>query len=419
MLVLSLVGAVRGVRGLDALESALPVDAPAESAWHTDFEHRQVFALGRWVVPAQGTLRVTACAHGKAPERLRIQVIDLQNPSSPRVSPVEPPLLREVAASSRCAAGVWRAPQRRPVMARLVAIGDRPPALESLEVRVGGSIGPHNAWPLPLLVLALVLMVMAPTWSASLAGRDDNDIPEMLGYRELHAMPEDGRQSHAPAYYAPALMLGRAGPLLALLGMLGVIMAAQLPALALGTQGFGILASVLTQHALFVVVSAVMLGALRTRDLRGALELRALPLPWIGRSVLAGIGLLVVALTVSLLLRDAGDSPMGRAIESTPVRYVIAYTALLAPLPEELFYRGVLVNAFRELGATLQVIIAAAVFAGMHAMQLRGAWLGLVPIALLGLVNGYLRVRTRRLVAPWVVHTVYNGMLASSVVFVS
>lgn len=419
MLVLSLVGAIRGVRGLDALESALPVDPPAQEAWSTDFEHRQVFALGRWVVPAQGSLRVTACARERAPERLRVQVIDLRDPSSPRVSPTEPPLSREAATSSRCATGVWRAPHRRPVMARLVAAGDRPPALESLEVRVGGSIGPHNAWPLPLLVLALVLMVMAPTWSASLAGRDDDDIPAALGYRELHAMPEDGRQSHAPAYYAPAVMLGRAGPLLALVGMLGVIMAAQVPAVVLGTQGVGILASVLVQHALFVAVSAVMLGALRTRDLRGVLELRALPLAWVGRSVLTGLGLLAVALVVGVLLRDPGDSPMGRAIESTPVRYVIAYTALLAPLPEELFYRGVLVNAFRELGATLQVVIAAAVFAGMHAMQLRGAWLGLVPIALLGLVNGYLRVRTRRLVAPWIVHTVYNGMLASSVVFVS
>jgi membrane protease YdiL (CAAX protease family) len=52
------------------------------------------------------------------------------------------------------------------------------------------------------------------------------------------------------------------------------------------------------------------------------------------------------------------------------------------------------------------------VFVAVHAMQLEGAWLGLVPIAAVGLTNGVLRWRTRGLVVPWAVHTLYNAVLA-------
>jgi membrane protease YdiL (CAAX protease family) len=51
----------------------------------------------------------------------------------------------------------------------------------------------------------------------------------------------------------------------------------------------------------------------------------------------------------------------------------------------------------------------------MHAQQLEGAWLGLLPIGLLALANGWLRVRTRGLSAPWLVHTAYNAALVFSV----
>jgi membrane protease YdiL (CAAX protease family) len=58
------------------------------------------------------------------------------------------------------------------------------------------------------------------------------------------------------------------------------------------------------------------------------------------------------------------------------------------------------------------VALPALFFTAMHAMQLQGAWLGLVPIAAVGLVNGWLRWTTRGVVVPWAVHTLYNGALA-------
>jgi membrane protease YdiL (CAAX protease family) len=137
----------------------------------------------------------------------------------------------------------------------------------------------------------------------------------------------------------------------------------------------------------------------------------------IARSVALGLLLVGVALATTKLIRDVSQSPMGQLLQHVPARYAVGFGALLAPLTEELFFRGVLVKAFGKRSLTVGVIAGAVIFTLAHAVQLSGAWIGLVPIGSVALVNGWLRVKTGGITQPWLVHTVYNAALSAGLYF--
>lgn len=393
-LVASAAGALREVRRLDALERVAAFDAPPAALWTPGPDGRRRFLVGTpWRVPTHGVLRVRACAAGGADPDLSLELLDASREGR-RVLETQR-LSRERSTSKRCVEAAWRTETARPVHALLVAKG-APPSLPRLGVRVGGVIGARDLWPVALLVAGLALLVLSPRFTR---GPGDAPAGELPPYGSL-----------------PAVVRGRVGPFFAVAMLLLVNVLAQVPVLLWGLRGATMFASMVSQQVALALASAAMLGALRRGGGREALELGVAPPGWALRAVAAASALLGLALLTGHFLKDAGDTPIGQVVESMPTRYVLAFGALCAPLPEELFFRGLLGRAFSRAGATAAVWASAAVFTAMHATQLRGEPLGLVPIAAVGLVNGYLRVRSRTLAVPWAVHTLYNAALALSAV---
>ena len=80
-------------------------------------------------------------------------------------------------------------------------------------------------------------------------------------------------------------------------------------------------------------------------------------------------------------------------------------SALLAPVLEELFFRGYLLHAMKRFGEPRAAAVSALCFALVHLGGTPCAW---VMYAAMGLLLAALTLRTGSLLAPMLVHAVYN-----------
>ncbi len=82
----------------------------------------------------------------------------------------------------------------------------------------------------------------------------------------------------------------------------------------------------------------------------------------------------------------------------------------LGPLAEEIVFRGYVQGALTErLGTRLGIVATAAAFGLVHGLDKA------LPLALLGLLFGWLRERTGGLLAPFVAHAVHNAVTVAVV----
>jgi len=135
--------------------------------------------------------------------------------------------------------------------------------------------------------------------------------------------------------------------------------------------------------------------------------------------VVAGFaGLFLAGIAAWLTMQVAGDftSAAGEAAEqliaeSGPVMWVLFGLLLVigAPFAEELAFRGLLFSALLKRGVRpwWVVVITAAAFAAFHIEPTR-----MFLLFVIGLVLGYVRMRTNGLGAPIVAHAVINAPAA-------
>jgi membrane protease YdiL (CAAX protease family) len=127
------------------------------------------------------------------------------------------------------------------------------------------------------------------------------------------------------------------------------------------------------------------------------------------------LGTLVVyyiaaGLFASLVLKPDQEDIGGELGVGNP-SIVIAVLAVvmivgLAPIAEELFFRGIVFNAWlREAGLVWAYVGSAALFAAIHL-----SLASLLPIFLLGLALAWVYRRTGSLLAPIVMHATVNGI---------
>ncbi|HSM37841.1 MAG TPA: type II CAAX endopeptidase family protein [Candidatus Limnocylindrales bacterium] len=146
--------------------------------------------------------------------------------------------------------------------------------------------------------------------------------------------------------------------------------------------------------------------------------LRLLPGRGLLRSMLIGLGLaipswigaqLIGYLTVRLLEPFGLQPEAGLAelalLNADPVVLVVALV-VVAPMAEEVFFRGAAFNAWeREYGTTRALYGSALMFAAVH-----GSIFFIPSIAALGIVLGLLYRSTRSLPATMVLHAAFNGI---------
>ena len=139
-----------------------------------------------------------------------------------------------------------------------------------------------------------------------------------------------------------------------------------------------------------------------------------------GRAVVGYLAILPVCLGL-LLLSNAISIWLGYPLESHPVLLhfrtmspawqVIAVinAVVLAPLAEEVFFRGLLQSYFRRMlhAPRLGIVMVSIVFAMIHA----GAEPQAVPsLFALSLALGYNYERTGRLISPILIHAIFNAV---------
>ncbi|HZS55138.1 MAG TPA: type II CAAX endopeptidase family protein [Bryobacteraceae bacterium] len=129
----------------------------------------------------------------------------------------------------------------------------------------------------------------------------------------------------------------------------------------------------------------------------------------LGYAVLAGVALPFVISGIGNLLRTPKIStPMDQIPNSIPLA-LMAVT--LAPFFEELFFRGLLQPLLtRTFGVVFGILLTAALFGSLHAVEYSFVWQYIVAIGLVGVALGFMRVWTNSIVPTTVMHACFNGL---------
>ncbi len=131
------------------------------------------------------------------------------------------------------------------------------------------------------------------------------------------------------------------------------------------------------------------------------------------------LGGVILALAIEGLARFLPipkSLPMDTYFRDATSAYTMAVFGItLAPVLEELFFRGMLYPVLRRgFGLILAVLLTAAAFAAIHGAQLGYAWAPVLSIFIVGLVFTIVRVRTNSVAASFLMHCGYNFALFSA-----
>ena len=137
------------------------------------------------------------------------------------------------------------------------------------------------------------------------------------------------------------------------------------------------------------------------------------PGPAMLRFLMAGFGFAFAVEFASRWLPIPKSLPVDKFFSETADAYLIAaFGVTLAPLLEELFFRGMLYPVLRRrLGVAAAVALTAGAFASIHGAQLGYAWGPLLSIFVVGVVFTLVRERTNSVAASFLMHCGYNFAL--------
>jgi membrane protease YdiL (CAAX protease family) len=271
-----------------------------------------------------------------------------------------------------------------------------------------------------LTLLGITGVVGAVLWIAGLAAAS-------LGLVLLGGSQTIERKAVGAAYAGPSPML----VFLAILATSQVAgFAIGLPLSAIGAhipRPLGDLIGVLVQAAVFVGVLQVMVvapGALSWTDMGVRRGTEPLLRSMLGGAVFAGPVILVTLVLAGLAVQVVGaipESPLPPTGTAAGLLSNLLAAAIVAPLAEELLFRGFALSAWRRTNGTRAAILRSSiVFVLAHVLFVGGdsfrdaaalafvAGLVRVPVAL---TLGWLFTRTGSLWAPIGLHAAYNAVL--------
>ena len=135
--------------------------------------------------------------------------------------------------------------------------------------------------------------------------------------------------------------------------------------------------------------------------------------------LMAGAGL-AAAVNLALWMQpDAQEFPLERLFNSRTACYAIGGFAIaIAPVVEELVFRGLLFAIFeRVAGTRLAVLSTAILFAGLHIPEYWHAWNHMFMILLVGMVFSLARGLTGSLTPSIILHIGYNSLMITGLFF--
>ena len=129
--------------------------------------------------------------------------------------------------------------------------------------------------------------------------------------------------------------------------------------------------------------------------------------------VVGGVGLAFLVGLLGRVLPFPSHLPIDKYFQDRTSAWLITvFGVSLAPLVEELFFRGFFYPVVaRRLGVPLGAVLTALGFALMHASQLANAWGPLLVLFLVGMALTLARILTRSVVPGLLMHIGYNATL--------
>jgi membrane protease YdiL (CAAX protease family) len=169
------------------------------------------------------------------------------------------------------------------------------------------------------------------------------------------------------------------------------------------------------QTVAYVLILAYMY-ILVTRERNRPDFLAALHWNWpsnIAGYVLAGFVLSVALQVVAHFLPIPKELPIDSFFRTPAEAWALGILSVtLAPLMEELFFRGFLYPVFaRRLGVAVAIFLTALAFALLHGAQLMFSWGPVLVIFLVGMVLTMVRAKTNSVAAGVIIHMAYNGTI--------
>lgn len=184
------------------------------------------------------------------------------------------------------------------------------------------------------------------------------------------------------------------------------------PAVALG-------ANCIMYAAIYLSFLGIFAGRYHQPVFR-ALRWRLVPGKVAGWSLAGAILLTIFVQMIGNLLRTPKiETPMDEFLNSKAGLIGFGLMAVtLAPIFEELVFRGFLQPLFsRTFGVVAGIVITAVLFGALHAMEYHFVWQYIAVVSIVGLALGWIRWRTNSLIPSTIMHASYNGMLVMAVAY--
>jgi uncharacterized protein len=134
-----------------------------------------------------------------------------------------------------------------------------------------------------------------------------------------------------------------------------------------------------------------------------------------------GVLLATAVQAASSVLPIPKSLPIEKMFNTQSGAYLMAAFGIsIAPLMEELFFRGFLYPVLaRRMGMWAGVLLTGAAFAALHESQLGHAWAPVMLLFVVGVVLTLARARTGSVAAGFLIHVGYNLMLFASLWYMS
>ncbi len=130
-------------------------------------------------------------------------------------------------------------------------------------------------------------------------------------------------------------------------------------------------------------------------------------------AVAGGVALaFLVAVIAGLLHTPQVSTPIDFFSSSSLTLALFAiFAAVIAPITEELFFRGFLQPLFsRTFGVAAGIVITALIFGALHAPEYSWAWQYASAVAFAGAVFGWVRYRANSIIPSTLMHGCYNSV---------
>lgn len=167
-------------------------------------------------------------------------------------------------------------------------------------------------------------------------------------------------------------------------------------------------------YVLLLVVLWLLICRLRGESFNSGLAFHPFPAKYIGLGVLGGLLFAPLIQFANLLVPPPEPLLFDKLFTSqTAVLMLLSLAVLVAPLMEELIFRGYLYGLLERLcGENAAVLITGFLFGSIHFYQLSPGYFQMVLICVVGIVFSAVRARAGTVVAAIAVHFGYNLALS-------